>query len=157
MPYVFRAITLAVLTAVGGFIVGAKGGAGGDLVIRTECDSYSPCDTVAVVFENGRAESVFVHNQGCLAMDRKPLPSLMHERREPEGWQPHNAGYVCGAIAVAPTEIEPGGRYVVRFLGGVVNPLPPGEYRFVVNVRPGPYVAGVLPEAERTSTAFRVE
>lgn len=128
------------------------------LVIETDRTLYSPRDTVVVSFANERSSTVFVMTDGCLTLDRKPLPIIQFERRERGEWVPYAPGYTCTAIAQPPAELMPEDVYSVEFRVGVLPELPPGTYRYVFVVLEEAYEhETALPEEERTSNEFEVQ
>ncbi len=129
----------------------------GALVVETDQALYSPRDTVVVSFANGRSSAAFVMPDGCLTLDRKPLPIIRFERREQGEWVPYAPGYVCAALAQAPAELAPEEIYSVEFLVGVLPDLPPGTYHYVFHILEEVYEhETALPDEERTSNAFEV-
>ena len=125
------------------------------LAVETDRAVYAPSDTVTVSFVNRRPSTVYVTNRGCYGVDGQPLPSLLFERREQGEWASYSPGYGCYTVYVPPTELETGTSYDVRFLVGVLPGLPPGTYRYVVQVTDETQRV-VLPAEERASNAFDV-
>ncbi len=127
--------------------------------VATDRAIYGPSDVVAVAFTNRADARAFVHNDGCLALDREYLPNLRMERLEGGTWSAFDLGYGCVAVANPPSEVPPGEAHTVRFRVGVVDqPVPSGTYRYVFDVRHEEHASpeGSLPTEVRTSNAFEV-